>query len=140
MKKNIIFMSIFIFSTILIATHLFADQHISFKLGIENASAFFNFTKNVFGAVEKYKMMRTETLIMHAEISIGDSVIMFADATPEHSKQTAGLFTYVDNCDVVYQNGLVNGATIVMPPADQSYGRSAGIRDPFGNTWWITSV
>jgi len=115
-------------------------QRIMPYLIIENASAFFNFTKNVFGAVEKYKMMRTETLIMHAEISIGDSVIMFADATPEHSKQTAGLFIYVDNCDVVYQNGLVNGATIVIPPADQSYGRSAGIRDPFGNTWWITSV
>ena len=65
---------------------------------------------------------------------------MFADVTEQHTRQTAGLFIYVDNCDAVYQKGLTNGATRVMEPADQSYGRSAGIRDPFGNTWWLTSV
>ena len=115
-------------------------QQIMPYLIVENATEFINFTKNVFGAGEKYKFMRTETLIMHAEISIGDRVVMFADATPEHPKQNAGLFIYVDNCDAVYEKGLVNGATTVMPPADQSYGRSAGIRDPFGNTLWITAV
>lgn len=115
-------------------------QQIMPYLIVENAAEFFNFTKNVFGAVEKYKTMRTETLIMHAEISIGNSVIMFADATPEHHQQNAGLFIYVDDCDSVYEKGLANGATTVMPPADQSYGRSAGFSDPFGNTWWITGV
>ncbi|MBV8389700.1 MAG: VOC family protein [Mucilaginibacter sp.] len=115
-------------------------QRIMPYLIVENAAEFFNFTKNVFGAVEKYKAMRTETLIMHAEISIGGSVIMFADATTEHPKQTAGFFIYVDNCDAVYEKALANGATTVTAPADQSYGRSAGIRDPFGNTWWLTSA
>lgn len=115
-------------------------QQIMPYLIVENAAAFLNFMENVFGAVEKYKFMRSETLVMHAEISIGDSVIMFADATPEHSKQNAGLFIYVDNCDFVYEKGLANGATTIAPPADQSYGRSAGIRDPFGNTLWITSL
>lgn len=107
---------------------------------VENAAEFLKFTKKVFGAEEKHKTMRTETLIMHAEISIGGSVIMFADATPEHLKLGAGLFAYVDNCDVVYQQALANGATAIMVPADQSYGRSAGIADPFGNTWWLTSL
>ncbi|HEY8999786.1 MAG TPA: VOC family protein [Mucilaginibacter sp.] len=115
-------------------------QQIMPYLIVENAAEFFDFTKNVFGAVEKYKAMRTETLIMHAELSIGSSVIMFADATSEHAKQNAGLFIYVDNCDKVYEKGLSHGATTRMPPADQGYGRSAGILDPFGNTWWITSV
>ena len=115
-------------------------QQIMPYLIVENAAAFFDFMKNVFDAVEKYKFMRTETLIMHAEISIGNSVIMFADATPEHLKQNAGLFIYVDNCDAVYDKGLANGATTIMPPADQSYGRSAGILDPFGNTLWITGL
>ena len=115
-------------------------QQIMPYLIVENAAAFLNFMENVFEAVEKYKFMRTETLIMHAEISIGDSVIMFADATPEHPKQNAGLFIYVDSCDAIYEKGLANGATTIMPPADQSYGRSAGILDPFGNTLWITSV
>lgn len=115
-------------------------QQIMPYLIVENAAAFLNFMENVFGAIEKYKFMRTETLIMHAEISIGDSVIMFADATPEHPKQNAGLFIYVDNCDTIYEKGLASGARAIMPPANQSYGRSAGILDPFGNTLWITAV
>ena len=115
-------------------------QQVMPYLIVENATAFFSFTQNVFGAKERYKAMRTETLIMHAEISIGESVIMFADATPEHQQQNAGLYIYVDDCDTVYQKTLDNGAITLMQPADQSYGRSAGIKDPFGNTWWITSV
>ncbi|MGN6641099.1 MAG: VOC family protein [Mucilaginibacter sp.] len=115
-------------------------QQIMPYLIIENAQAFINFTQNVFDAQEKYKAMRTETLIMHAEISIGDSVIMFADATDQYMQQNAGLFIYVDDCDAVYQQALNNGASTVSAPADQSYGRSAGIKDPFGNTWWLTSA
>jgi PhnB protein len=107
---------------------------------IENAAGFFEFTKTVFGAEEKFKAMRDENDIMHAEIGIGSSVIMFADATEQFSVRTSGMFLYVDNCDAVYEKALAGGATTVMPPADQSYGRSAGITDPFGNTWWITSV
>jgi PhnB protein len=107
---------------------------------IENGAGFFEFTKIVFGAEEKYKAMRDEKTIMHAEISIGSSIIMFADATEQFAKRTSGMFLYVDDCDAVYDKALANGATTVMPPADQSYGRSAGITDPFGNTWWITSV
>ncbi len=107
---------------------------------IENAQAFLHFTQNVFGAEEKHKTMRTETLIMHAEINIGGSCIMFADATEQFKVQTAGLFIYVDDCDIVYQKALDNGASKVMEPADQEYGRSAGVRDPFGNVWWITKA
>jgi PhnB protein len=115
-------------------------QRIMPYLIIKDASAFFDFTKNVFGAEEKFKIMRTETIIMHAEISIGASVIMFADATEQFGKQTAGLFIYVDDCDSVYKKALDNGAISVMEPADQEYGRSSGVTDQFGNTWWITSV
>jgi PhnB protein len=107
---------------------------------IENAAGFFEFTKTVFGAAERYKAMRDEKTIMHAEISIGSSVIMFADTTEQFAVRTAGMFLYVDNCDAIYDKALANGATTVMPPADQTYGRSAGITDSFGNTWWITSV
>jgi len=107
---------------------------------VKNAAAFLDFAQNVLGAKEKYKAMRDEKLIMHAEISFGDSVIMVADATELYQPQPAGLFIYVDDCDTVYQKALENGATTVSEPADQSYGRSAGIKDAFGNTWWLTSV
>jgi len=115
-------------------------QQVMPYLIIENAQAFIEFTKSVFGAEEKHKTMRTETLIMHGEISIGSSCIMFADATEQYHVQNAGLFIYMDDCDSVYQKALENGATSVTEPADQSYGRSAGVKDPFGNTWWITKV
>jgi PhnB protein len=107
---------------------------------VENAAAFIEFTKKVFNATEKHKTMRSEDVIMHAEISIGNSVIMLADATEQFKVQNAGLFVYVDNCDTVYQKALENGATTVMEPADQTYGRSAGVKDAFGNTWWLTGV
>jgi PhnB protein len=115
-------------------------QQVMPYLIVESAAAFFTFAKSVFGAEEKYKAMRTEALIMHAEISIGSSVIMFADSTQEYAKQTAGLFIYVNDCDQVYQKALASGAVNVMEPAEQSYGRSAGIKDPFGNIWWLTTA
>ena len=107
---------------------------------VENAPAFLEFTKKVFGAEERSKAMRDEKLIQHAEISIGGSVIMVADATEIYKPQPSGLFIYVDDCDAVYKNALANGATSKSEPADQSYGRSAGINDAFGNTWWITGA
>ncbi len=107
---------------------------------VENAAAFIEFTQKIFGAEERFKAMRDEHLIMHAEISIGDSVIMVADATEIYKQQPAGLFIYVDDCDAVYKNALANGAISKSEPADQTYGRSAGVNDAFGNTWWITSA
>jgi PhnB protein len=76
---------------------------------------------------------------MHAEININGSTIMFADCTDTYQQQNAGMFVYVDNCDQTYQKALDNGAENIIPPANQSYGRSAGVKDPFGNTWWITN-
>ena len=106
---------------------------------VANAQGFIDFTKSVFDAEEKSKTMRDESTVMHAEVSIGDNVIMLADATAQHTEQTAGLFIYVDDCDSVHQKALDNGATLIMEPANQSYGRSSGVKDPFGITWWITS-
>ena len=115
-------------------------QRIMPYLIVKNAQAFFEFSEKVFGATEKYKAMRDENLIMHAEISIGDSVVMFADATEQYPQRNAGRFIYVDDCDAVYKKAIENGAESLTEPADQGYGRSAGIMDPFGNTWWLTSV
>ena len=115
-------------------------QQIMPYLIIKNAPAFFEFTQRVFGAVEKYKAMRDESLIMHAEISIGNGVIMFADATEIYHECPAGMFVYVDDCDAVYKRGIQNGAISLAEPADQSYGRGAGFRDMFGNSWWITAI
>ena len=106
---------------------------------VKGAASFSDFTQRVFGATEKMRHMRTADIIMHAEVQIGGSTIMFADATAEFGERTTGLFVYVDNADVTFQTALDAGAKSIMPPADQPYGRSGGIIDPFGNTWWITT-
>ena len=107
---------------------------------LENAGGFITFTQKVFGAKETHKTMRDENTIMHAEIMIGESTIMFADATDQFKVSNAGLFVYVDDADETYQSALTNGGAMVTELSDQPYGRSGGVMDPFGNVWWITSV
>jgi uncharacterized glyoxalase superfamily protein PhnB len=65
---------------------------------------------------------------------------MFCDATDQWKPQTANMFIYVPDADVTYNKALEEGATSVMPPVDQNYGRACGVIDPFGNTWCITSI
>ncbi len=107
---------------------------------LKNAQSFLDFAKKVFGAKEKFKEMRDEKIIRHAEIDIDGSIIMFADSTEIYEPRTAGFFIHVDNADDSYKIALAEGATSISEPADQSYGRSCGVVDPTGNTWWITSV
>jgi PhnB protein len=106
---------------------------------VKDAARFLDFTKNVFGAEEKMKVMRDENIIMHAEIRIGDSVIMFADATSQFDPRPAALFVYVEDADQTYNKAIAEGATSLTPMSDQEYGRSGGVLDPFGNAWWPTT-
>jgi PhnB protein len=106
---------------------------------LENAEQFLSFAENVFGAKEKVKHLNSAGTIMHAEVQISDSTIMFANATEEFPVQTSGLYIHVTDADQSYQKALESGATPIMAPRDQDYGRSGGIVDPCGNTWWITT-
>lgn len=117
----------------------FGYQQVMPYLIITNASGFIDFMKEVFGATERMRHMRDENIIAHGEVAVGDSVIMFADATPTFDPHVAGLFVYVDNADATYDKALKAGAKPIMPVSDQPYGRSGGVEDPFGNTWWITT-
>lgn len=109
-------------------------------LMVHDAAKLLDFVKKVFGAEEKYKQLREENKILHAEVSIGNNTIMFCDSTATWSPQPGSLFVYVANADETYQKALANGAVSVMELSDQSYGRSGGVKDPCGNTWWINSV
>ena len=107
---------------------------------LKDAAGFLSFAQEVFDATEKMKHMRSETEIMHAEIKIGESTIMLAEASEQWEVQTAGLFVYVEDAHETYQRALQNGAASILEPAQQSYGLSCGVKDPAGNTWWITSL
>lgn len=108
---------------------------------LRNAEKFFDFTKQVFGATERHRSYHDDKKsLRHGEIGIGDSVIMFGQTSDNWGTENAGLFVYVEDADATFKKALANGATEVMPVTDQSYGRSGGVKDPFGNTWWITAV
>lgn len=107
---------------------------------VDNAAAFSLFMQEVFNATETHRTNRSAEVIMHGEVMTGGSTIMFADSTSEFQARTAGMFIYVEDADKTFNKALEHGATAIMPPADQPYGRSGGITDPFGNTWWITSL
>ena len=77
---------------------------------------------------------------MHAELKIGDSIIMLSDSTPEFMAMASMLYVYVEDVDVVYKKALQAGGTSVSEPKNQFYGdRSAGVRDPLGNHWGIVT-
>lgn len=105
-------------------------------LVIENATGFIGFMKNIFGAEVQMTVPRADGGIMHGQLRLGASVIMFADASEQFPSKPAGMFIYVDSVDDAYRKALEAGATSIMPPAKQDYGYTCGFADPFGNTWW----
>ena len=76
---------------------------------VPNAYKFIDFMKNVFGATEQIIVPRTEGVIMHGELRIGDAVIMFADTTEDIAARPAGIFIYVENVDDTYKKALESG-------------------------------
>jgi PhnB protein len=117
-------------------------------LFIKGASAAIDFYKNVFGATERVRMPGPNGRVMHAELQIGDSIIMLADEVPQigaKSPQTIGgasssLHVYVENVDAIAQKAVDSGATLSRPVADMFYGdRTGTIIDPFGHIWSIAT-
>jgi uncharacterized glyoxalase superfamily protein PhnB len=108
-------------------------------LCVTDAAKLIEFLKQAFDAQLLFKMDGPGGRIMHAEMTIGDSRIMLAQ--PEPGKETnAMLHLYMPDTDATYKRALAAGATSVREPADQFYGdRSAGVRDQFGNQWYIAT-
>lgn len=102
------------------------------------AYRFIDFMKEVFGATEQRIVPRSEGVIMHGELRIADSVIMFADVTDEFIAKPAGIFIYVDDVSEIYSKAMAAGAVSLMEPMEQPYGFTCGFKDPFGNDWWAT--
>ncbi len=117
-------------------------QTVTPYLIIKDALSFLQFMQQLFGAevTEKHFRDENETTVMHAELKIGNASIMCAEATDQWKTEPAGLFIYVENADASYAKALELGCTTIMELTDQSYGRTCGVKDTFGNTWWITSV
>ena len=111
---------------------------------ILNAATVLEFIQKAFGGklVERYDA--PDGSVAHAEVMIGDSMLMLGEAPSENEAMPAMLSVYVADSEAVdstYQTALDAGATTLTPPADQFYGhRSATVEDAGGNRWTITAV
>jgi PhnB protein len=117
-------------------------------LFVRSAGSAIDFYKSVFGATEVVRMAGPNGKIMHAELRIGDSIVMLADENPQTgvmSPQTIGGFSvglhlYVENVDAVIQKAVESGAKLLRPIKNQFYGdRSGSLLDPFGHMWSVAT-
>lgn len=107
---------------------------------VEGAEKLIEFIENVFDGTIVMKMPDERGKIGHAEMKIGDSMLMIADAGEEWKPTQAMLHLYVEDTDAIYQKALDAGAIPVKEPADQFYGdRSSAVKDAFGNFWGIST-
>jgi PhnB protein len=109
-------------------------------LVVKDAKRIIEFAKKAFGASEKFKSEQPDGKITHAEIRVGDSVVMLGEASAEWPARPAILNLYVEDVDAVYKRAVAAGGKSVREPATQFYGdRSAGVEDASGNQWWIST-
>ena len=97
------------------------------------------FLTKAFNAKEKFRMYDSDNVsVMHAEMTIGDSVIMLSEVSQGFDPAPAGFFLYVEDVDAVYKSAINAGGKSIGEPKDQFYGdRTGGITDPWDNKWWM---
>lgn len=117
-------------------------------LTLDEATDAIEFYKDAFGAEERVRMEAPDGKIGHAELQIGDSIVMLSDAFPQATTRppselggtTAGVFLYVDDVDSVVKTAVDAGAKITQEVADQFWGdRFGSVKDPFGHVWSIAT-
>ena len=119
-------------------------------LVIKGAAKAIEYYKKVFGATEVMRMPGPNGTIGHAELKIGDSMIMLADENPSMgqghvSATTVGgspvsLYVYLKDVDKVFERAVAEGAKVLKPVQDQFYGdRNGFLQDPFGHLWGVST-
>jgi PhnB protein len=113
-------------------------------LVVQDAGKAIEFYKKAFGAVERARMPGPGGKIMHAEVKIGDSIVMLCDEMPDmlvFSPQTfkgtpVRMMVYTEDVDALFRRAVQAGATAQMPPQDMFWGDRFGkLKDPFGHEW-----
>ncbi len=105
-----------------------------------NIAETIDFAIAAFGATLKEKHHTPDGRIMHAEIIIGDSIVMMGETHGEMASLPVMLYLYVEDCDSVYASAIAAGGKSLREPTTEFYGdRSSGVTDPWGNQWWMAT-
>jgi uncharacterized glyoxalase superfamily protein PhnB len=106
----------------------------------QNAAGLIEFISKAFGGEETFRKERPDHAVIHAELRVGDSMLMLGEATPQFGPMPTSIYLYVADSDTVYQRALSVGGVSVFPimtlPNGERYG---GVKDPIGNIWWIAT-
>ena len=122
--------------------------HLSPYLIIDGAAAALDFYKDVFGATERTRLDQPDGKVGHAELQLGDSVVMLADEFPDmgiRGPRSVGgtpvtLSLYVEDVDSVVDKAVAAGAKVLQPVENHFYGdRSGQFEDPFGHRWSVAT-
>lgn len=114
----------------------------------KDAAKAIEFYTEAFGGVERFRMPGPGGIVMHAEIQIGNSIVMLADEFPEQGARSplsiggtpVVLMIYTENVDAVFKRATDAGATAILPPTDMFWGdRYSKLADPFGHQWSIAT-
>jgi PhnB protein len=118
-----------------------AEYHtVSPYLLVADAACLIDFMQKAFDATVVERHQRGDGSVGHAEVKIGDSIVMMGGVQGEWKPMKASLYVYVADVDATYARALEHGATSVMAPSQQFYGdKMGGITDPAGNLWWIAT-
>ena len=117
-------------------------------LHIRNAAKALDFYQRAFGAIELLRMAAPDGKVMHAEIKIGDSIIMLSEEMPQmdaRSPDSLGgtpflILLYLENVDAQFKQAVAAGAKVLRPVENQFYGdRSGTVVDPFGHRWTLAT-
>lgn len=109
-------------------------------LVVPDADAELKFLEKAFGSTLTSCQRSPDQTVMHAEVRVGDSLIMVGQAGEQWKALPAALYLWVPNVDEMYARALAAGATMQSAPEDKPYGqRIAGVIDGCGITWWIGS-
>jgi PhnB protein len=99
-----------------------------------------DFLKQAFGAAEIERHARPDGTIQHAQMKIGDSMLMMGDAQEPWTPAPATFYMYLEEVDATYQRAMEAGGVSLGEPKDQFYGdRIGGVKDPSGNQWWLAT-
>lgn len=109
-------------------------------LMVSEAEKLIRFIEEAFDGKQTSIFRTKDNQVMHATVRIGDSEIMISDAMERTPSGRSRLYLYVEDVDKVYNQALHAKGTSLRSPTDEFYGdRSAGVRDMWGNEWWIAT-
>ena len=107
---------------------------------VDSVPSLLEYLQKAFAAKVVNRATNEAGIVNHAQVKVGNSMVMMGQAQAEYPAMPTMLYVYVDNVDEAYQQALAAGGESLREPVDEDYGdRSGGVRDPLGNIWWLAT-